>query len=71
MTSSNTIATWSLELNTVCPECLGDINLLDIEGNFDLFDSNPELSPCQSSNDIEVYCVTCQHEFLVDLFYSG
>mgnify|MGYP003657068046 FL=1 len=62
-------AIWTLELNTKCPQCSNDIDLLD-DGDF--WESN-RLETCEheteNSRNIDVYCDQCLHEFKVDLAY--
>ena len=58
-------AGWRIELNTTCPSCGEYVNLMD---NPDFWDGRqleiPEIET-DYSNNLEVLCPECGHEFTV------
>jgi endogenous inhibitor of DNA gyrase (YacG/DUF329 family) len=62
------LATWSLSLDCECPKCGKDVDLLRTD---DFWDSG--LQACETctdrSNDLEVSCPECGHEFVVECEY--
>lgn len=60
-------ATWSLSLDTECPECKETVNLLDAADFWD----GTEFQACESgtprTKDVEVLCPECDKTFEVDL----
>lgn len=65
--SADMRATWSISLDTHCPECSQSIDLIDYE----LFrESNiaPLETGTDRANNVEVAC-KCGHEFTVELEY--
>ena len=64
-----TTATWFITLDTECPHCNEDIDILEIPDiwervNFDIGEHNTE-----SSKDVKILCPECEEEFLIDLEY--
>lgn len=65
----NVVAYWEIELNTTCPSCDQDVNLLD---DPDFWDGrNLEIGETMTdrSRNVNVFCPECQHEFTVELQY--
>lgn len=68
--AENVTATWTVELNCVCPGCNKPVDLLDypdfwVDGrNLDVAEHNTDLS-----RNLEVICPACHHEFKVDCEY--
>lgn len=64
-----TTATWSISLDTECPECDHGFDMLSSDDCF--WDSRIE--PIEHHTDrsagVEVVCPECHHEFTVDLEY--
>lgn len=62
-------ATWSISLDTECPGCKEYVDLLRYS---DFWDGRG-LEVCEHnterSEDVEVVCPECNHEFTVDLEY--
>lgn len=67
---NNKTANWRVELNTECPDCEEDVDLLD---DADFWDGRYDLDLCEHdtdrSHDIEVQCPECGYAFKVDLTY--
>jgi hypothetical protein len=62
-------ATWSISLDTTCPHCDADVNLLDYA---DFWDSRLFAVPehgTDRTKDVEVNCPECMMDFKVDLDY--
>ena len=62
-------AIWTLELNTVCPNCGEHLDLLD-DGDF--WEENRIQAgehETEQSKNIDAWCKECEHEFKVDLAY--
>ncbi len=55
---------WTIELNTVCPACGKDIDLLDYAD----FWGGRKLQPAEEA-DIEAVCPECGAEFLTKTYY--
>jgi ribosomal protein S27E len=64
------MATWSIRLDTECPACKEDIDLLSADS---FWECNEKLMPIEHntprSTGMEVGCPKCGHEFKVDLEY--
>ena len=65
---SDTTATWSISLDTECPECEHDFDLICVEG-FREAGIDPIEHGTDRSKGVEVTCPGCFHEFTVDLEY--
>lgn len=63
-----TSATWIIQLETTCPFCHHEVDLLD---DPDFFDGRSRLQVGEhetiESRDLEVCCPMCSEEFSVDL----
>jgi len=66
MKTQNTTASWHVELNCHCPKCDRYVNLLDYP---DFWDGCGDLDipehDTERSDDLEVCCPECHHEFNV------
>jgi hypothetical protein len=59
---SNHPATWSISLDTECPECQKGFDLTD-QDSF----RESGINPLERTTGYEATCPECKHEFLVDL----
>lgn len=63
------VATWSISLNCVCPECKEDVDLTD----HDDFWADSHLQPCEHgtplADDYDAVCPECGAEFSVKCEY--
>jgi hypothetical protein len=66
---SKLTATWSITLDTTCPGCNEDVDLLDYEDFWDGRRIEAGEWGTPATTDIEVICPRCGHEFKVDLEY--
>jgi len=71
MSADNKIfATWNLNLYCDCPNCKEHVDLLDYP---DFWDGRSHLKACENnsihSENVDVICPKCGHEFIVDLEY--
>lgn len=68
MTAKN-YATWSLSLDTECPACRKDFDVLAMDD----FWEDHRIEVCERSTpatrDVEVECPHCSHQFAVDFKY--
>lgn len=66
----NQIAAWSISLDTECPKCSEDFNILNTDVDF-WYRSRlePMEHDTENSRNYEVTCPECNHEFLVDFTY--
>lgn len=66
----NQIAAWSISLDTECPKCHEDFNILNVHSDF-WIDSKiePIEHDTEKSKNYEVICPVCNNEFLVDFTY--
>jgi predicted RNA-binding Zn-ribbon protein involved in translation (DUF1610 family) len=66
----NQIASWSISLDTECPKCGEDFDILNTEPDFWL---DTKLEPLEhdtkKSKDYKVICPECGHKFPVDFTY--
>ena len=65
----NEIAIWTVELNCRCPKCDDYVNLLDAADFWDGRQLDVPEHHTERSNNLEVVCPACDHEFLVDCDY--
>lgn len=66
---SKTTATWTIELNCDCPKCEEYVDLLEFVDFWDGRSLDPGENGTERSEDVDVVCPKCQHEFVVDLVY--
>lgn len=66
---SDNKASWTVELNTDCPNCKEHVNLLDYVDFWDGRRLEIAEHGTERSTDVEVVCPECGHEFTVDLEY--
>ena len=66
---SDTTATWTVELNCECPECKQYVDLLDYTDFWDGRRLEIAEHGTDRSNDVDVICPECGHEFTVDCYY--
>lgn len=66
MVKAGVTAQWDMALNCECPKCKEDVDLLTID---DFWDYHSGLQPIENgterSNNLEVECPECGHEFNV------
>ena len=66
MKKAETMATWSLSLTCECPGCNEDVDLLD---DPDFWDGRESMQAIEHgtdrTNNLEVICPKCGHEFEV------
>ena len=65
----NTIAVWSVELNCRCPGCGSFVDLLEYADFWDGRQLAVAENCTDNSQDVEVVCPKCNHEFKVDCEY--
>lgn len=64
------IAFWSISLDTDCPKCSYDFNILNTDSDFWVNSSiEPIEHDTKKTKEYEVTCPECSHEFLVDFTY--
>lgn len=63
------IATWTVELNCVCPNCKEYVDLLDYSDFWDGRKLNVAEHDTPRSKNIDVVCPECGEEFNVDCTY--
>lgn len=59
------IATWTVELNCICPGCEEHVDLLDYADFWDGRMLDVPEHGTERSKDVEVVCPKCAHEFAV------
>lgn len=68
--SEKLTATWSISLDTECPACKEDVDLLTAD---DFWEYHQSLQLCENrserSENVRVWCPKCGHMFNVDLEY--
>ncbi|MCP4568994.1 MAG: hypothetical protein GY841_15575 [FCB group bacterium] len=62
-------ATWSISLDCNCPECKEDIDLLDGPDFWEMHDFEIGEHETKRTQNVEVICPNCEHEFSVNLSY--
>lgn len=62
--SDKPVAYWSIRLDTECPSCLAEFDLIDLDS---FRESN--VNPLDRTKDYEATCPHCEHEYLLDLEY--
>jgi endogenous inhibitor of DNA gyrase (YacG/DUF329 family) len=62
-------AIWSISLDTVCPGCQKEVNLLDYADFWDCRNLDPCENGTKRSSSVEVICPECGHEFSVFCVY--
>lgn len=65
----NQNAFWSISLDTKCPKCEYDFNILNTDSDFWFNKFEPMEHDTKKSKDYEVICSECGHGFLVDFTY--
>ena len=67
---SSVKATWDIELNCECPSCEKYVDLCD---HCEFWHNHPAVEVCEHgtalTEDMEVVCPHCGHEFKVDCEY--
>lgn len=65
------LATWNITLDTSCPVCEKDFDMLDVDDDF--WHNHHGMHACETGSDraknVETKCPKCGHEFTVDLEY--
>jgi ribosomal protein S27E len=62
-------ATWSITLDTECPACKEDVNLLDGPDFWDGHRFDVPEHGTERTKGVKVVCPECEHAFTVDLEY--
>ena len=62
-------AVWSISLDTTCPGCKEDVNLLDRSDFWEDTRLQPVENHTPRSNSVSVTCPKCDHEFEVRCVY--
>ena len=65
----DTTATWRVELDCECPACKQYVDLLDYTDFWDGRTLDIAESETARSQDMEVVCPECGHDFTVDCYY--
>jgi len=58
-------AIWYIELTCDCPSCNECVNLIDFPDFWDGRSIEPGEHDTENSNELEVVCPECKHEFTV------
>jgi hypothetical protein len=66
---SKLTATWDMSLDTECPNCKQDVDLLDDPGFWDGRTIQAGEHETDATRDMDVVCPKCHHEFVVDLIF--
>lgn len=61
-----TMASWCIELNTVCPVCGCDVDLLD---DPDFFTDHPTLHIGESREAVSVFCPKCGNTCIASVVF--
>jgi hypothetical protein len=62
-------ATWSISLDTTCPKCEHDFDILRNNDWWCETSIEPIEHGTERTRGVEVICPECEHEFTVDLDY--
>jgi DNA-directed RNA polymerase subunit RPC12/RpoP len=62
------LACWGISLETTCPKCDHDFDMLN-DSDFCSSSIRPIEHDTERTTDYEVTCPKCRHEFLVDFQY--
>ena len=60
--SDNPVAYWSIRLDTECPECQAEFDLIDLDSF-----KESSISPLDRVKGYEITCPHCEAEYLLDL----
>lgn len=55
---ADTVAIWSISLDTQCPKCYHDFDIMDYDR-----DAIEGVAALQTGRDIDITCPECEHEF--------
>lgn len=67
--SEKPTATWYITLDTECPACKENVNLLDANDFWDGRRFDAVEHGTDRTRDVDVICPNCGHEFNVDFEY--
>lgn len=62
--SEKSVAYWSISLDTECPSCGKDFDLIELDSF-----RESSVNPLDRTKDYEITCPHCEHEYLLDLEY--